>query len=61
MNILVTYIGDVSAHVDYVYQAIDADTYDGAPDSRDHPVGFGRTKVEAARELLDQIEEAGDE
>jgi hypothetical protein len=68
MNIRVSYIGDVSGLVDYVYraidvayQAIDADTYDGAPDGAVHPIGYGRTRIDAVRNLLDLIEEAGDE
>ena len=37
--------------------AIDSDTYDGAPDSG-HPVGVGKTEIEAIRDLLELIEES---
>jgi len=38
------------------WSAIDADTYDGAPDSH-CPMGHGATEIEAIRDLLDQMEE----
>jgi hypothetical protein len=57
MKIEVTYIGDISAHVDWTYQAIDTDTYDAAPDQKPCPAGYGKTESEAIRDLLDQIEE----
>ncbi len=43
----------------YDYSAIDADTYDGAPDSaRRHQVGYGRTAIEAVRSLLEILDES---
>jgi hypothetical protein len=58
MNIRVSYIGDVSGHVDYDYQAVDDD--DGRDGEIMRRVGFGRTEIAAVRELLDIIEEASD-
>ena len=37
------------------WQAIDADSYDGAPDSRD-VVGYGKTEQEAIEDLLEKLE-----
>lgn len=47
---------------EYIYivnewQAIDADSYDGAEDSN-CPVGYGKTEQEAIDDLMEQIEEA---
>lgn len=42
------------------WSAIDADTYDGAPDTK-HPfnaIGYGATEAEAIADLLSQLEDA---
>jgi hypothetical protein len=38
------------------WSAIDADTYDGAPDAHS-PIGTGATEAEAIADLMAQIEE----
>ena len=42
------------------WHAIDADTYDGAPDSH-HPVGVGSTEADAVADLHEQIAEREEE
>lgn len=42
------------------YTAIDADRYDGAPDSRSAIVGYGDSPSDALGDLLLQMLEAGD-
>ena len=41
------------------WSAVDADTYDGAPDAR-CPIGRGATEADAVADLLEQTEEEGD-
>lgn len=47
----------------YDWSAIDADTYDGAPDSwpRARCVGYGATEQEAIDDLLASLHELGDD
>ena len=42
------------------YSAIDADRYDGSPDSRSAVVGYGDSPSDALGDLLLQMLEAGD-
>lgn len=44
---------------DCAWSAIDANTYDGAPDSANrHQIGFGRTREEAIADLMEKLGEA---
>ncbi len=40
-----------------LWMAIDAETYDGAPDSKQDICGLGKTKYDAIADLLEQFEE----
>jgi hypothetical protein len=43
---------------DYDWSAIDSDTYDGAPDSRNRAqIGYGRTEQEAITDLMNLLED----
>lgn len=37
------------------WSAIDADTYEWAPDAKDCPRGFGKTEREAINDLVEQL------
>lgn len=44
------------------WSAIDDDSYDGAPDSPTrNQIGYGRTEAAAIADLLEQIEERGED
>jgi hypothetical protein len=42
---------------DFDWTAYDAETYDGAEDSRSNVIGFGATKEEAVNDLMEKIGE----
>lgn len=42
---------------DFRWVAVCEDSYDGAPDSKAREMGFGKTGTEAARDLLDKLED----
>ena len=47
------------APADSRFTAIDDDTYDGAPDSRNrNMIGFGATRIAAIRDLLEKLDDA---
>lgn len=59
MNIRTEFIYPPIPDRRFDWSAIDADTYDGAPDTK-HPfnaIGYGRTEQEAIADLLSQLED----
>ena len=58
MNIRTTFIFPPIPDRRFDWQAIDDDTYDGAPDSatRNH-IGYGRTEAEAISDLMEKLED----
>jgi hypothetical protein len=50
---------DIQVSQNYIgeWEAIDRNTYDGAPDSRSAVMGNGKTPLDAIIDLLDQKEE----
>ena len=58
MNIRTTFIFPPISVRCFDWQAVDDDTYDGAPDSatRNH-IGYGRTEAEAISDLMEKLED----
>lgn len=60
MNITTDYWAKPIPTSAFDWSAIDADTYDGAPDTIPAcPIGYGATEDAAIADLLDQIEDSG--